>query len=87
MFAATVLADCGPPVVPSSHVLVTSNSTLAGSVAVYSCVSGYVLLGDQFTKCQENGVWTQSYPRCTGNYKPNIVILDNSMLFCNIAFL
>ena len=35
-----------------------------GSLAVYTCAEGFVLKGDAFRTCEEDGEWLGSVPTC-----------------------
>lgn len=43
---------------------VVFTGTTPGSIATYSCMPGYVLVGDKIRTCQENGEWTGIAPFC-----------------------
>ena len=38
-----------------------------GSTAVYSCITGYNLVGDESRVCRSGGSWSGSAPTCEGN--------------------
>ena len=40
--------------------------TTLGSVATYTCNSGFVLEGEMTRVCQSNGIWRNSPPVCQG---------------------
>lgn len=35
-----------------------------GSVATYSCIPGYALVGEQNRTCTAAGMWSKAEPRC-----------------------
>ena len=41
--------------------------TSVGSVATYSCNSGFLISGDSQRNCQMDGFWSGSAPTCLGN--------------------
>lgn len=65
-FFPFILADCGPLFTdPSSSSLsVSYNSTVQGSVAMYSCITGYNLMGNQYSVCLNNASWSYNNPYC-----------------------
>ena len=57
--------DCGTLSPPTNGSVSYSNSTTEGSVATYSCDSGYTLTGDDTERtCQADGTWSGSEPTC-----------------------
>lgn len=57
--------DCGHPSgPPNGHVAVAEVSF--GSVATYSCNTGYGLSGPATRTCLSNGEWSSSAPTCNG---------------------
>lgn len=57
------LADCGIPDVPNNG-MVSYNSTVEGSMAVYMCDEGYILEGVIQRTCEESGQWSGNVPQC-----------------------
>lgn len=41
--------------------------TIYDSVAIYSCTTGYTLIGASQRTCLESGDWSGSEPTCSGN--------------------
>ena len=68
---------------------VVFNGTTVGSVAKYSCITGYVLKGQRSRKCLSNGVWSGSAPICKSewsnkskkNYLTRMAILDPCLMW------
>ena len=63
-----VIQDCGPPPTTGDGT-VEFNSTMNGSVAIYSCDEGYTLNGQEIITCLNNldtipGVWSDEPPMC-----------------------
>lgn len=57
--------DCGPPEVPSgSQLLVAYSTTFYTSVANYTCVTGYTLIGNGTRVCLQNSTWSGAVPVC-----------------------
>ena len=55
--------DCGFPELP---LLGTADldDTIVGSVAMYGCIEGYMILGNQNRTCLSNGEWSGETPVC-----------------------
>ena len=49
---------------PSDGRVDTSDGTLFGDVAKYSCDEGYILNGPAKRTCQADGEWSGSMPTC-----------------------
>ena len=60
-FVLYTVVDCGPVADLINGQVNTSNGTIFGSVAVYTCNSGYRLSHQQVVMCGGNGVWFKSY--------------------------
>ena len=45
---------------------VTWTSLSVGSIATYTCNSGFELVGNEMRTCQSDGVWSGEEPVCTG---------------------
>lgn len=60
LFTAT---DCGDPGTPRDGEKSLSGTTF-GSVAVYFCDNGFILKGNPLRRCQQNGKWSGSIPKC-----------------------
>ena len=59
----TIVAVCGFLPDPENGSVTISGPTL-GSVATYSCDTGYDLIGDMERVCQDNGTWSGNQPVC-----------------------
>ena len=55
--------DCGDPGTPTDGSR-TINSTIVGSVVMYSCNEGFMLEGDENRVCQSNQEWSGELPNC-----------------------
>ena len=55
----------------NGQVTLTAGTTL-GQTAVYSCNTGYNLVGDSTLTCQTSGNWSGSEPTCEGVYVVNL---------------
>ena len=64
-----VVINCGVPGLPAVNSyglkLIYSNMTY-GSTVIYSCISGYNLVGNQNQTCTVNGNWSDNPPQCIG---------------------
>lgn len=58
-------AYCSRPNVPQ-YGASNITSLIAGSVATFTCNTGYYLVGNSFIVCQANGSWNGSQPTCLG---------------------
>ena len=57
-------SDCGNPMTISQG-KVNFTDTLLDSLAMYTCRTGYDLVGDNMTQCGEDGRWIWTYmPDC-----------------------
>ena len=65
LFYSSIAVNCGELLDPSSGE-VEFTSTLLGSVASYSCTSGYELMGGANRTCSTDGVWSGEEPACEG---------------------
>ncbi|XP_064386933.1 E-selectin-like isoform X2 [Halichondria panicea] len=59
-----VLSDCGRLTAPMNGTVESSPNTECGSVATYSCASGFVLEGVVSRLCQQDGQWSDEMPSC-----------------------
>ena len=58
--------DCGSLNNPRNGEVTLTGTTLR-SEALYSCNSGFVLVGENRRVCQTNGEWSGEAPTCTGS--------------------
>ena len=63
-----IVVDCGALESPEFGD-VNINETTFGSIANYSCQTGYVLNGTSERVCEEDGQWTDLMPQCTRKIK------------------
>ena len=47
---------------------VTNGGNTLSVVRQFSCMEGYQLSGESYTRCQENGSWSTAKPVCTRKY-------------------
>ena len=60
-----IAVDCGDLTPPSNGSVAFTFTTFGnGSIANYSCDTGYILYGDMNRTCQSNGTWSGSIPFC-----------------------
>lgn len=52
-----------------------------GSMVLYTCDPGYVLVGDSVLTCLENGMWSASESRCEGNYVHGMPYFNRFLIF------
>ena len=57
-------ADCGPLKNPTNGSVKTPTTTY-GSVATYSCDSGYAITGVATRSCQASAIWSDAAPSCS----------------------
>ena len=64
-----IAVDCGDLTPPSKGSVAFTFTTFGnGSIANYSCDTGYILYGDMNRTCQSNGTWSGSAPTCEGRF-------------------
>ena len=63
-FVAVV--DCGTLNALANGQVSHTGRTTFGQTAVYSCDTGYILVGGRTRTCQADGVWSGSEPTCEG---------------------
>lgn len=60
-----LVISCGElPIPPSGHRIGTLS--VYGATAIFSCNSGYTLVGSRVRECMANGLWSGSEVRCLG---------------------
>ena len=62
------VVDCGPLTDPTNGQVDTFSGTIFGSVATFSCNTGYMLNPRelQMVICGVDGVWPTNIPTCAG---------------------
>ena len=60
--------DCNTLPSPLFGSVMFNPGTDFGSVATYSCTSGYDLTGDMTRMCEVTGAWSGEAPTCTSEY-------------------
>ena len=65
----STVVDCGPVADLINGQVNTSNGTIFGSVAIYTCNSGYRLSHQQVVMCGGNGMWFPASPTCQSTSK------------------
>ena len=68
--------DCGQLDPPANGTVDTSQGSLLGAVATYSCDPSFTLVGTATRQCQEDETWSGESPTCQGEYYINIEFLD-----------
>ena len=63
--------DCGSLPDPANGRVDHTAGTSLGQTAIYSCNTGYNLVGDSTRTCQATGNWSGSAPTCKGMYVIN----------------
>ena len=58
--------DCGNLTNPANGQVSQAAGTTFGQTAVYSCNTGYNLVGDSTRTCQADGMWSGSETTCQG---------------------
>ena len=62
------VVSCGPLVAPSNGRVDTSDGTLFGDTATYSCDAGYPISGPSKRTCKANGQWSGTMPTCESEW-------------------
>ena len=65
----SVSTDCGPLTDPDNGQVDTSSGTTFGSVATFSCNTGYKLSHQQVVMCGADGMWSPDSSSCLGRWK------------------
>lgn len=79
-FSADV--DCGSPeIAENGKVVLPSNATYYGALALYACQQNFELDGVSRRLCLENGTWSSDAPKCRGNNARNILISTHETSF------
>ena len=67
--AVFIVANCDPLFNPTNGQVDTSSGTTFGSLATFSCNTGYRLSHQQMVMCGADGVWFPASPSCIGESK------------------
>lgn len=62
---SVIVNDCGT-LNPNLPLMVSYDTTIVNSTANYSCETGYEIVGNPTSSCQENGMWRGPEPTCIG---------------------
>ena len=68
MYNTLLTVDCGSLPDPANGSVTHTVGTSLGQTAIYSCNTGYKLVGDNTRTCQATGNWSGSPPTCQGMY-------------------
>ena len=63
------IVDCGALTDPANG-SVSASPTTYGSIATYTCQTGYGLVGTSPRTCQADGTWSDTAPTCSQSYCP-----------------
>lgn len=74
--------DLGTP--PSGNKIGTL--TVYGATAIFSCNTGYTLVGSRVRECMSNGLWSGSEVQCLGKTTPPRLTTIFSFWECNTAW-
>lgn len=69
---------CKPLKIPQNGILRADNF-MPGSVAIFSCLSGHTLTGNQTITCSEDGFWTGTEPVCSNGI--SLFQVSNFLIF------
>ena len=58
------VVDCGSPSLPANGQVQTKSGTTFGSIATYTCDTGYTLSDSSSRTCGAKGKWSPSEPSC-----------------------
>ena len=65
-FLSLTAVDCGDLTDPANGRVDHTAGTSLGQTGIYSCNTGYNLVGDDTRTCQATGNWSGSAPTCEG---------------------
>ena len=60
--------DCGILPTPLNGRVDFKPNTSVRSIALFSCIRGYKLVGSSSRKCQNDGQWSSSQPKCQSKF-------------------
>ena len=66
VFLLLTVVDCGNLTDPANGQVDHTAGTTNGQTAIYSCDTGYYLVGNGTRTCQAEGDWSRSAPTCQG---------------------
>ena len=66
IFLILTAVDCGCLPDPTNGSVDHTAGTSLGQTSIYSCNTGYNLVGDSTRTCQATGNWSGSEPTCQG---------------------
>ena len=69
--------DCGSLPDPANGQVDHTAGTSLGQTGIYSCNTGYNLVGDSTRTCQATGNWSGSAPTCQGMYVYMLTLFHN----------
>ena len=72
---------CGPLTNPTNGQVDTPSGTTFGSVATFSCNTGYIMSHQQVVMCGADRMWTPASPSCLGEI---IDLLLSFILQCHL---
>ena len=71
------VVDCGPLTNPDNGQVNTSNGTTFGSLATYTCDTGYTLSGSESRTCEDSGVWAVlTSPICESEFTNTVTVMN-----------
>lgn len=79
---------CFPPVISCGDLPVPPNGnrigtlTIYGATAIFSCNTGYTLVGSRVRECMANGLWSGLEVKCLGRCCSNIFLAALEMQTC-----
>lgn len=57
-----------PPPITNGHYVMSSNTTVYGTVTKYYCNEGFTMKGKDTITCVASGYWDSEPPVCIGNH-------------------
>ena len=85
VFLFSTAVDCGNLPDPVNGQVDHTAGTSLGQTAIYSCNTGYNLVGDSTRTCQAIGQWSGSAPTCQSMFLT--LVLVDSCVHINIPYL
>ena len=71
-FLSLTAVDCGSLTDPANGQVDHTAGTSLGQTTIYSCNTGYNLVGDSTRTCNATGIWSGNAPTCQGIYVINL---------------